>query len=463
MLTNQQTTRIRLPHHFDPRDYQLPFWDAMDQGYNRAVCIWHRRAGKDKCFCNFVSREMMRRVGAYYYIFPTYNQGRKALWENYDRDGFRLLDHFPAPLRFKKPNDSEMALQYIHPSLRDEEDPSKPAPGSIMRVVGSDNIDSIVGTNPVGVVFSEYSLQDPRAWDFIRPILAENGGWAIFNYTPRGKNHGYQLLQTAKKHPERWFLSLLTVDDTKAIKPEVLEQEREELMEKTGSDAHFMQEYYCSFDAPVAGAYFGPQMMAAEKAGRITSVPHDPALPVVTFWDLGHDDTTAIWFCQTVGRELRMIDYLETNGEGLAFYAKELKAKPYVYEEHYFPHDGEVTELGSGKTRRRQAEELGLRPVRIVPRVPMKDISIQAARAILPRVWFDAEKCQRGINALLSYEKEFDDKNHTYKNHPLHNWASNGADAFQQFAMAYRAPGDDEPDDIPPVDIPGLTLWKGRG
>lgn len=412
----------------------------MDQGFKRAVCVWHRRAGKDKCFCNFLAKEMMKRVGAYYYIFPTYNQGRKALWEQYDKDGFKLLDHFPRALRYKKPNDSEMILQFVHPTDRDEDDPRKPAPGSIMRVVGSDNIDSIVGTNPIGVIFSEYSLQDPKAWDFLRPILAENGGWAIFNFTPRGKNHGYQLLETAKKHPDRWYSSILTVDDTQAIPVQTLNEEREELFEKTGSDAHFMQEYYVSFDAPVQGAYFGKQLMDAEKEGRITRVPWEPTVPVETFWDLGVNDTTAIWYVQTVGRELRVIDYDEASGEGLAYYAKLLKAKPYVYGKFHMPHDIEVQEIGTGVTRRQTAEGLGLRPLVTVPRIARKEDSIEAARLIIPRCYFDEQKCRRGLNALLSYEKEFDEKNHTYKNHPLHNWASNGADAFQQFGMAYKAP-----------------------
>jgi phage terminase large subunit len=437
---------IQLPHQFDPRVYQLPFLDAMDSGFKRAICVWHRRAGKDKCFCNFVAKKMMERVGIYYYVFPTYNQGRKALWENFDRDGFRMLDHFPKQLRYGIKND-EMMIQFIHPTKR--EDDGTASPGSIFRVIGSDNVDTIVGTNPIGVVFSEYSLQDPRAWDFLRPILAENGGWAVFNFTPRGKNHGFQLLQTAKKHPERWYTSILTVDDTQAVSPEVLEQEKEELYDATGSDAHFLQEYYVSFDAPVVGAYFGKQMMDADRDKRITRVPWEADVPVDTFWDLGMNDTTAIWFVQTVGRELRIIDYLENSGEGLTFYAKELGKKPYVYGRHFAPHDIEVRELGSGVSRRDTAAKLGIN-FRVVPRMKMKEDGIDAARKILPRCWFDEVKCERGINALRSYEKEFDEKNKTYKDHPLHNWASNGADAFQQFGIAYQPPAD--PNDAFPND-----------
>jgi phage terminase large subunit len=443
--------KIRLPFKFTPRPYQVPFFKAMDSGYKRAICVWHRRAGKDKAFANYVSKMMMQRVGAYYYVYPTYQQGKKALWENYDKDGFRFIDHFPNALRYRTDN-GEMIIQFIHPTERDPET-GKPMPGSIFRIVGSDNIDSIVGTNPVGVVFSEYSLQDPRAWDFMRPILAENGGWAIFNFTPRGKNHGWQLLQSARKHLDRWFVSVLTVDDTKAVDPEVLAIEKEELFEKTGTDDHFMQEYYVSFEASVQGAYFGKQMADADKGKRITKVPWEPTITVDTFWDLGVNDTTSIWFIQTVGREIRVIDYLETNGEGIGYFAKELRSKPYTYGTHYWPHDGDVQELGTGVTRRETGESLGINPITIVPRVQRKEDSIDAARVIIPRCYFDEEKTARGIDSLRSYEKEFDEKNHVYKNHPLHNWASNGADAFQQFAMAYQPPAKE-------LDFPEEVLFQ---
>jgi phage terminase large subunit len=438
MILTPSPAKIRLPYKFEPRPYQVPFLAAMDTGYSRAICVWHRRAGKDKCFCNFVAKKMMERVGVYYYVFPTYNQGRKILWEGIDKQGFKFTDHFPKQLRYRTDN-SEMLIQFAHPTQRDEDDPSKPAPGSVFRVIGSDNVDSIVGTNPVGVVFSEYSLQDPRAWDYLRPILAENGGWAVFNFTPRGHNHGKALLDMAKKYPDRWFTSVLTVDDTKAINREVLEQERDEMYEKTGSDALYMQEYYVSFDAPVEGAYYGRQMMQAEQDKRIAAVPWEPSLPVDTFWDLGVDDSTTIWFAQTVGKEIRIIDYVENTGEGLTFYAKELRARPYVYGTHYMPHDVEVRELSTGKSRREFARSIGINPIKIVPKLSIEE-GIEAARNIISKCWFDRDKCERGINALTSYHKEFDEKNKVYKNHPLHDWASHAADAFRYFALAYRPP-----------------------
>jgi hypothetical protein len=371
---------------------------------------------------------MHQRVGAYYYFFPTYQQGKKILWEGMDREGFRFIDHFPKELVEGKPNDTEMKLKYKK--------------GSLFQVIGTDNINSIVGTNPIGCVFSEYSLQDPSAWDFIRPILAENGGWAIFNYTPRGANHGKQLFMMAERE-DSWFSQRLTVDDTHAISQEVLDQERKEMLERTGNDALFMQEYYCSFDAPVEGAYYGSQMMLAEKENRIASVPYEPTIKVQTYWDLGIDDSMSIWFLQQVGKEKRLIDYLEVTGEGLAYCIRELLRKPYTYDPdgHFAPHDIEVRELSSGKSRKEIAQSLGIN-FRVVPKLSVDD-GIEATRNILNSCWFDKTKCERGIDALRSYHKEWDEKNKVYKNHPQHDWASHGADAFRYLAVGIQ-PSEEE-------------------
>lgn len=411
--------KITVPYNFSPRKYQLPLFQAMDSGMNRAVVVWHRRSGKDKSLINLVAKKMFERVGSYYYFFPTYKQGKKILWNGMDRDGFKFTDHFPKELR-KRTDNTEMLIEMKN--------------GSLLQVIGTDNMDSIVGTNPVGCVFSEYALQDPAAWDFIRPILAENGGWAIFNYTPRGHNHGKDLFDMAEKSPN-WFCQRLTVDDTNVISKEVLEQEREEMLQRTGNDALYMQEYYCSFEAPVEGAYYGSALVAAEEEGRITTVPYDPMLPVNTYWDLGVGDSTAIWFSQTVGNELRLIDYFEDSGEGLTHYIKKLQQKPYVYGDHYAPHDIEVRELTTGKTRLETAQSLGMH-FRVIPRTGLED-GIEAARNILPRCWFDKDKCERGIAALRSYHKEWDEKNKTWKTRPLHDWSSHGADAFRYFAVGY--------------------------
>lgn len=408
--------RIKIPHNFEPRPYQLPLFQAFDAGMRRFCTVWHRRAGKDKCYVNLVAKAALTRVGAYYYFFPTYAQGKKILWDGMDATGYRFLDHFPKLLIDGQPNATEMKLR-----LRN---------GSLFQVVGSDNIDTIVGTNPVGCVFSEFALQDPIGWDFVRPILAENDGWAAFNFTPRGKNHAYKLYQMAKDS-NGWFSQLLTVDDTKAIAPDKLAEERREMDTEL-----FEQEYYCSFEGAMQGAYYGKELREAESEGRTTHIAYDPRLLVDTWWDLGIGDATAIWFTQTHFNEVRFIDYYETSGEGLPHYKRVLEGRKYLYGKHYAPHDIEVKELGTGRSRLETARSLGI-TFQVLPKLRVED-GIEAARNIFPRCWFDKTKCARGLDALASYRKEWDEKRQEFKNHPYHDWASHGADAFRYFAIGHR-------------------------
>jgi phage terminase large subunit len=415
------TVRVRLPYNFEPRFYQLPLLESLDNGKKRAIIVWHRRAGKEKASVNIMAKRMYERVGNYYYYFPTFTQGKKILWEGMDKSGFKFLDHFPKHLLKKKPNDTEMKIEYSN--------------GSIFRIIGTDKYDSLVGPNPVGCVFSEYSLQDPMGWDLVRPILAENDGWALFNFTPRGENHGYQLLEMAKNDPA-WFTQILTVDDTGVIPRDVLDQERREIIAKDGNDALYQQEYYCSFKVPIAGAYYAAQIMKANEEKRITSIPYERVIPVDTWWDLGIDDSMTIWFTQTVGKEIRFIDYYETSGEGLVHCAGMLKEKGYVYGTHTAPHDIEVRELTTGKSRRETAKNFGIN-FDVVPAGNIED-GIDAARNIFSKCWFDDKKCNRGLNALKSYHKDYDEKNLTYRVHPVHDWSSHGADAFRTFAVGYK-------------------------
>lgn len=301
--------------------------------------------------------------------------------------------------------------------------------GSIIQIIGTDDIDRIVGTNPIGCVFSEYSLQNPRAWDMLRPILAENGGWAVFNYTPRGKNHGYDLYEMAKDNP-KWFTQILTVDDTGAISKEAIEEER-----ASGMDEDLIQqEFYCSFNAAIQGSYYARQIQRAEDDGRITSVPYMAEIPVHTYWDLGVGDSTAIWFVQLVGNEIRIIDYYEASGEGLPYYARVLQDRGYIYGQHFAPHDIQVRELGSGLSRLETARSLGIN-FQIVKSMPLDD-GINASRVIFNRCWFDKEKAKQGLNCLINYRKEYDEKRKEYKNVPLHDWSSHGADAFRYMSIA---------------------------
>lgn len=219
-------SEITLPYRFFPRSYQLPILKAWDSGINRLFWVAHRRSGKDKTIFANLPKKMMERVGTYYYFLPTYSQAKKVIWTGSDKSGFKFLDHFPKEI-VKSINQSDMIIELVN--------------GSILQMVGADNIDRIVGTNPVGVVFSEYSLMKPDVWNFISPILRENGGWAVFIMTPRGINHAYDLMQTVK-NDKNWFVQTLTIEDTKALTAEQLEEARMEMP----SDL-FKQEYYCTF------------------------------------------------------------------------------------------------------------------------------------------------------------------------------------------------------------------------
>ncbi|MFW0776089.1 MAG: hypothetical protein ACN2B6_00015 [Rickettsiales bacterium] len=411
--------QIQIPNAWSPRDYQIPVLKYFDGGGDRAATMWHRRAGKDACCLNFEAKSCFSRVAAYWHLMPTQRQARKAIWNGVNpKTGQKIIDQvFPKEIR-KTTRQDEMMIELIN--------------GSIWQLCGSDNYDSLVGSNVAGVVFSEWSLTNPRAWDYIRPILAENGGWAWFNYTPRGKNHGYDLYQMAESNP-RWFAQKLTVDDTGVISEDVIQDERDSGM----PEDMIQQEYYCSFDGGIEGSYYNDLLKKAREEGRITKIPIEPTVPVNTFWDLGRNDTTAIWFHQQVGKEHRFIKSFENNGEGLQYYAQHLKDQGMIFGKHYLPHDVEVTELTTNKSRRQTLESLGVTPMVTVPRISEINEGIQMVRNMLPLCWFDEEGCKGGIRALESYHKEYDEKRQVFRSYPLHDWSSNYADAFRQFAQGY--------------------------
>ena len=220
---------IQVPFKFTPRNYQIPLLKALDSGFKRALIVWHRRCGKDKVCFNYMVKKSQERVGTYFYFLPTYSQAKKVIWDNIDNDGFKMLDHIPEQLIVSK-NAQELKISLTN--------------GSIIQLFGADSFDkSGVGTNPIGVVFSEYSINDPKVWGFVRPILKINGGWAIFNFTPRGQNHAFKLLEIAKGLKDRWFTEILTIADTGILTEEDITEEREEGMTQAMID----QEYYCKF------------------------------------------------------------------------------------------------------------------------------------------------------------------------------------------------------------------------
>lgn len=450
---------IVLPHRFSPRPYQLPVLGALDRGATRAVAVWHRRSGKEKTFVNLMAKRTAQRVGAYYYLFPTFTQAKRAIWDGRDRDGFRFIDHFPDDYVTNR-NESELKLTL--------------ASGSIFQLVGTDNFDGIMSSNPIGCVFAEYSLQDPRAWDYIRPILRENGGWAVFDYTPRGKNHGKTLFDTASKLQAEgdpaWYCEKLTIADTGVLTEADMDAERREGM----SEDMIQQEYFCSFEGVQHGSIYGRQMEQAEADGRICGVPWQPHLPVSTWWDIGTGDATAIWFTQTVGREVHVIDYYENAGAGIGVdhYIRHLQNLPYLWGKHHGPHDLRSHSFAAlGKSAFEVAESMGFRFDVIPPASGRGGVSladgIDAGRAFIARCWFDRIKTERGRKALEAYHYAYDEKRKMFQDAPYHDWSSHAADGWRYLAIGYAPDSVRRQDDSKKWSMSntresaGDTAWMG--
>jgi phage terminase large subunit len=420
---------IRLPHSWEPREYQRSLWSYLENGGKRADVAAHRRWGKDDVSLNRAAVAAFERVGTYWHMLPEAAQARKAIWDAINpHTGKRRIDEaFPKELR-ETTREVDMLIRFKN--------------GSTWQVVGSDNYNSLVGSPPVGVVFSEWSLAKPDAWTYMRPILAENGGWAIFIWTPRGRNHATQAFESRERDPE-WFTLRSAATATGVFTTEQLDREKTELIAENGAEdgeAKFRQEYLVDFDAAVPGAYYGAMLKQAQDEGRIGRVPYDPALKVVTSWDLGIDDYTAIWFFQQVGREVRAIDYFETSGEGLQSIVREaIASKPYVYGAHHLPHDVMVREIGNGgRSRYETLQGLGLNHIEVGAAQDPED-RINASRQVIPITYFDGEKCATGLDRLRSYRKRWNRSLNAYVG-PLHDSASHGADAFGEFATNRQAP-----------------------
>lgn len=425
-----------IPYNFTARDYQIPFLREVEKAIlgesekRYFLQVWHRRSGKDKTNIAFCApRRLIKDPALVKYVYPTLVMGRENLWDGIDSSGFRYMDHIPDFIREGSPNETTMKMNIKG--------------GSIFQIGGSDHPDSLRGGNSRLFIFSEWAEQDPYAWDVVEPILRENDGIAIFNTTPKGDNHARAMYDYAKNNP-KWYVETLTAEDTGIWTPKQLNDIRLDIINRWSADgrseaeaiSYFDQEYMCSFKSPVVGSYYGDALRKAEAEHRITGVPYHQGLPVHTAWDLGIDDSMTIWFYQLVGGEIHFIDYYENSGEGLQHYALKLQEKQYMYGKHFAPHDIAVRELGTGKSRLEVARSLGITFV-TNPALTIED-GVNVTRTVFSRCWFDAVKCERGLNALRNYKKDWDEKNKVFKNKPKHDWASHGADAFRMFAIGFR-------------------------
>lgn len=373
----------------------------------------------------------MQKVGTRWHMLPEASQARKAIWDAINpHTGLRRIDEaFPAEMRAIT-RENEMFIKFVN--------------GSTWQVVGSDNYNSLVGSPPVGIVFSEWAISDPSSWAYLRPILRENGGWALFIYTPRGRNHGATTFEAAKDDPENWYAEKLTATDTGVFTKAQLDQELREYIREFGTDdgeSRFRQEYMCDFNVAVMGAYYGKLMTECEDDGRICKVAHEPSVKVDTWWDLGHSDATSIWFVQQTMNEVRVIDHYSVNGADLTGLATVLQERRerfrYIYGRHLWPHDGGHKTLASGgRALSDMFGDLGF-TVEVQPRHDVQ-AGIARVRQVVPRMWFDREKCARGIESLRNYHKDWNEKTRCFHQTPKHDWSSHDADALRTGAMAYN-------------------------
>ncbi|MDE2100397.1 MAG: hypothetical protein KGL39_24305 [Patescibacteria group bacterium] len=397
--------RIIIP--YSPRPLQLSIHESLKR-FNVLVC--HRRFGKSVLSINqlikvALSCDLPNPRCAY--IAPLFAQAKTVAWD--------YLKHYTSVIPGVVKNEAELRVDLPN--------------GARISLYGADNPDRLRGLYHDCVVLDEYADMSPRMWaEVIRPALSDRHGQAIFIGTPKGRNQFWEIYEQARKD-EKWYSALYRASETNIISPEELADARASM-----SEEQYAQEFECSFQAALIGAYYSREIADLEAEGRVTKVSYDKLLPVYTAWDLGMDDSTAIWFAQLAGTEIRIIDYYENSGCGLDHYVRVLKEKPYIYKEHYLPHDTRVRELGSGRSRVETLESLGLSPT-VLDASSVED-GINAVRLILPRCWFDEDKTAPGLEALRQYQREFDDKTRTFKNRPRHDWTSHASDGFRQLAMA---------------------------
>lgn len=390
-----------------------PQWRAFHASPVRwRVAVAHRRAGKTIAFVNEALRSALScekpepRLG---YLAPHQTQAKAIAWD--------ALKRYAAPIPGVKFNESELRADLPG--------------GARIRLFGADNPNSLRGLYFDGVILDEFGDMDPAVWtEVLRPALADRCGWAAFAGTPRGKNAFYDLRQRAAAKEAGWALWELKASETRILPPDELADARASM-----DPSAFAREFECSFDASVEGAYYAEAFGAAEREGRLCRLPIEPTLAVDTWWDLGIDDATAIWMVQDAGRERRVIDYLEVSGEGLAQIVRRLEAKGYRWGRHVLPHDARVRELGTGVSRIETLEALGLRNIEVGEAQGVAD-GINAVRLMLARCWFDATRCQRGIEALKQYRREWDGKRQVWRERPRHDWTSHAADAFRYGAQS---------------------------
>ena len=380
-----------------------------------ACLVAHRRAGKTVAAVNDLIRGALTCKShnqLFGYVAPYRSQAKSVAWD--------YIKRFAQPI-MKSPNEAELTVELIT--------------GAKIRLFGADNADAMRGLGFDGIYMDEYGDFRPSVWgSVIRPTLSDKQGWAVFGGTPKGKNQFWDIHQTAHFAPEEWFSLTLKASDSGILPPSEIDAVKKQI-----SEDQFMQEYECSFEAAILGAFYGIEMRKANDEKRITEVAYDPSLPTYTAWDLGYRDDTAIWWYQVLRGEIHVIDYYSVSGASIKELAEVIQQKPYHYVKHYLPHDARAKTLAAqGKSVIEQlGEHLGMETLAIVPDLSVQD-GIQAVRMTLPDCWFDERKCREGIEALRQYEREWDEDRKAFRTTPKHNWCSHPADAFRMLAISWR-------------------------
>ena len=400
---------IEIP--YKPRELQKILHENISK-HRFSVLVLHRRAGKTVMCINHMIREALLNpspTSRYAFISPTFKQGKATAWD--------YIKTYAGKIPGTKFNESELRCDFPN--------------GSRITILGGENDQALRGIFLDGAVLDETQSINPSLFpEIIRPALADRKGWCVFIGTPKGRNYFYDLYNQAKQ-TEGWYAAIFKASQTNILDPEELLSAKAMM-----SDDLYDQEFECSFQAAITGSYYGAIIEDLEKNGKVTDYLYDDNLEVETWWDLGMNDQTVIWFVQRYRDEIRLIDYYEATGEGLDHYANVLDSKPYDYCKHIAPHDIRVRELGAyGKSRLESALELGI-AFEVAPKLSIED-GIEAVRKALPNCLFDKNKCGKGIEALKAYQKRWDEKNQCFRNKPLHNFASHSADAFRTGVVGY--------------------------
>lgn len=386
----------------------------------------HRRFGKTIWAINeMISRglENEAKDPRYAYIAPLFSQAKKICWD--------YLKRYTLAIPGAKANEAELRVDIPRPSRGDN---------VRFSLFGAENPDAMRGLYLDGILLDEYDQISPSLFtEILSAAISDRKGWVVFMGTPKGKGNLHKLIKKVEEweiqgneEANSWYVRVIKASESGYVDKKELDRNRA-LMD----EAEFLQEFECSVDAGLKGAYYIRQIAEAEATGRVTSVPYDQHIPVDTFWDLGIGDTTAIWFAQQVGKEVHIVDYFEESGLSIPEIIRRLQQKNYVYGRTVLPHDAKAREMGTGKSRAEIIQSLRMPKVEILPRLLVDD-GIGAVRAAFNSFWFDKMKCRKGLESLRSYQRKWDEKTQVFSEAPLHNFASHPADALRYLAIGIR-------------------------